>query len=95
MDIYLANLSKRYRKANKHEKGIILNELCEMSSFHKKHAIRLLNTSKKKQKPRTNIGRPFLYPAKLYLEPLKRVWLLSGYSCERDHRLSPSDWRQL
>ncbi len=60
MDIYLANLSKRYRKANKHEKGIILNELCEMSGFHKKHAIRLLNTPKKKQKPRINIGRPFL-----------------------------------
>ena len=66
MDIYLANLSKRYRTANKHEKGIILNELCEMGGFHKKHAIRLLNMPKKKLKPRINLGRPNLYPEKLY-----------------------------
>ena len=65
MEIYLANLSKRYRASAKHEKGRILNELCEMSGFHKKHAIRLLNTLKKKQKPRINIGRPNLYPEKL------------------------------
>lgn len=67
MDIYLTHLSKRYRTANKREKGIILNELCEMSGFHKKHAIRLLNMPKKKQKSRINIGRPDLYPKKLYL----------------------------
>lgn len=81
MDIYLANLSKRYKTANKHEKGLILNELCEMGGFHKKHAIRLLNKPKKKQKPRINIGRPNLYPAKLYLEPLKRIWLSSDQPC--------------
>ena len=62
MDIYLANFSKRYRTANKHEKGRILNELFEMSGFHKKNAIRMLNAAKKKQKPRINIGRPNLYP---------------------------------
>ncbi len=32
---------QRYRAANKGEKGKILNELCESSGFHKKHAIRL------------------------------------------------------
>lgn len=52
MDIYLANLTKRYKKENKHEKGLILNELCEMGGFHKKHAIRRLNALQKKQKPR-------------------------------------------
>lgn len=43
MELYLKSLSKRYRTANKTEKGKILNELCESSGFHKKHAIRLLN----------------------------------------------------
>jgi len=92
MDIYLANLSKRYRKANKHEKGLILNELCEMSGFHKKHAIRRLNASQKKQKPRINIGRPNLYPEKLYLEPLKRIWLSSDQPCGKRLKMALPLW---
>lgn len=46
MELYLNSLSKRYRTANKTEKGKILKELCESSGFHKKHAIRLLNSFK-------------------------------------------------
>lgn len=92
MDIYLANLSKRYRKANKHEKGLILNELCEMGGFHKKHAIRRLNAPQKKQKPRINIGRPNLYPEKLYLEPLKRIWLSSDQPCGKRLKMALPLW---
>ena len=92
MDIYLANLSKRYRTSNKQEKGRILNELCEMSGFHKKHAIRLLNAAKKKKKPRFNIGRPNLYPEKLYLEPLKRIWLLSDQPCGKRLKMALPLW---
>lgn len=92
MDIYLANLSKRYRTSNKQEKGRILNELCEMSGFHKKHAIRLLNAAKKKKKPRLNIGRPNLYPEKLYLEPLKRIWLLSDQPCGKRLKMALPLW---
>ncbi len=61
MDLYLSSLSKRYRAANKGEKGKILNELCESSGFHKKHAIRLLNScTVKKQlaKGKKTVGRP-------------------------------------
>ena len=39
MELYLKNLSKRYRTAGKREKGIILQELCEASGYHKKHAL--------------------------------------------------------
>ena len=92
MDIYLANLSKRYRTSNKQEKGRILNELCEMSGFHKKHAIRLLNAAKKKKKPRINIGRPNQYPEKLYLEPLKRIWLLSDQPCGKRLKMALPLW---
>ena len=92
MDIYLANLSKRYRTAKKNEKSIILNELCDMSGFHKKHAIRLLNMPKKIQQPRINIGRPSLYPAKLYLEPLKRIWLLSDQLCGKRLKMALPLW---
>jgi hypothetical protein len=77
MELYLNNLSKRYKTATKHEKGVLLDELCAASGFHKKHAIRLLNARKKKQQRPINQGRPAVYPAELYLEPLKRIWLLS------------------
>jgi len=37
-------LQTRYNKASKTEKGIILAELVSVSGYHRKHAIRLLNT---------------------------------------------------
>jgi hypothetical protein len=49
MELYLKNLSKRYRTAGKREKGVILQELCESSGYHKKHAVRLLNADSKKR----------------------------------------------
>lgn len=93
MDIYLASLSKRYKTANKHEKGLILNELCELSGFHKKYAIRLLNNFKKKRRPR-NIprGRPNVYPSELYLKPLKRIWLLSDQLCGKRLKMALPLW---
>ena len=78
MELYLKNLSKRYHAARKREKGLILQELCESSGYHKKHAIRLLNEVPKKLKRKIKTGRPSVYPENLYLEPLKRIWLLSA-----------------
>ena len=92
MDLYLENLSKRYHKANKSEKTRILNELCSSSGFHKKHAIRLLNKGLKKQKRATNKGRPSLYPAHIYLEPLKRIWFLSDQLCGKRLKMALPLW---
>ncbi len=78
MDLYLNSLSKRYNAASKREKGIILAELCESSGYHKKHAIRLLNSfMARRQLKKNKGGRPPIYTAALYLEPLKRIWLMS------------------
>jgi hypothetical protein len=81
MELYLKNLSKRYKAAGKHEKGSILQELCEASGYHKKHAIRLLNTAAKRPKRKIKTGRPNVYPEEQYQEPLKRIWLLSDQPC--------------
>lgn len=81
MELYLKNLSKRYRAASKREKGLILQELCDSSGYHKKHAIRLLNKAPKRVQGKINTGRPNVYPKNLYLEPLKRIWLLSDQPC--------------
>jgi hypothetical protein len=48
MDLYLDNMLKRYKSANKRQKGELLDELCAVSGYHKKHAIRLLNKRKKR-----------------------------------------------
>lgn len=81
MELYLKNLSKRYKAASKREKGSILQELCEASGYHKKHAIRLLNTAPKRPKRKMKTGRPNVYPEEQYQEPLKRIWLLSDQPC--------------
>lgn len=46
MELYLDNMLKRYRSANRRQKGELLDELCAASVYHKKHAIRLLNKRK-------------------------------------------------
>ncbi|HAU4045979.1 TPA: transposase family protein [Legionella pneumophila] len=81
MELYLKNLSKRYRAAGRREKGLILQELCDSSGYHKKHAIRLLNKNPKRMQCKIKTGRPNVYPEDVYLEPLKRIWLLSDQPC--------------
>ena len=38
-------LRRRYQQASRAEKGIILGEFTTVTGFHRKHAIRLLNSS--------------------------------------------------
>lgn len=92
MELYLKNLSKRYRAAGKREKGIILQELCEASGYHKKHAIRLLNQVPQRAKRKIKTGRPNLYPEEQYLEPLKRIWLLSDQPCGKRLKIILALW---
>jgi hypothetical protein len=92
MELYLKNLSKRYKKAKKSEKGLILQELCDSSGYHKKHAIRLLNMAPKKQQRHAKKGRPDVYPENLYLEPLKRIWLLSDQLCGKRLKMALPLW---
>ncbi len=43
MELYLKQLRLRYKKASRLEKTKILEEFCETSGYHRKHAIRTLN----------------------------------------------------
>jgi hypothetical protein len=40
-------VAERYRAAGRSEKGRILNELCPVTGWHRKHAIRVLSLSEK------------------------------------------------
>ena len=93
MDLYLNNMIKRYHSSNRREKGEILNELCSVSGYHKKHAIRLLNQKKQglKQRKETR-GRPALYLPEVYLEPLKRIWLSTEQLCGKRLKIALPLW---
>src|SRR3990167_6193240 len=92
MELYLKNLSKRYKIAHKKEKGEIIQELCDSSGYHRKHAIRLLNKASKRPKQRLKTGRPKIYEANVYLEPLKRIWLLTDQLCGKRLKMALPIW---
>ena len=67
MELYLKNLSKRYKVSGKREKGLLLQDLCDSSGYHKKHAIRLLNGYSTKKKRKIKTGRPNVYPENILI----------------------------
>ena len=93
MDLYLDNMLKRYKSANRRQKGELLEELCAASGYHKKHAIRLLN-KRKKRRPRSKAtrGRPEKYPDTIYLEPLKNIWLSTDQLCGKRLKMALPLW---
>jgi len=95
MDLYLDNMSKKYRIANRRQKGVILGEMCSISGYHKKHAIRLLNQRKKRLSQAKVVetrGRPEQYSATVYLEPLKQIWLSTDQLCGKRLKMAMPLW---
>jgi hypothetical protein len=93
MDLYFDNLVKRYKTANRQQKSEILNELCAVSGYHKKHAIRLLNKRKiRRPRVKERRGRPEKYPVNMYLEPLKHIWLCTEQSCGKRLKMALPLW---
>ncbi len=68
--------AEKIQKRSQIRKSEFIAEVCAISGFHKKHAIRLLNQDGRRRtiqiEPR---GRPKIYQEQVYLEPLKRIWL--------------------
>ncbi len=75
---------KRYKRANYDQKKKILDEYCNITKFHRKHAIRKLNNFrlfvKKKKKKR---GRKSKYNQKPIIAVLKKIWLTSHLPCSK------------
>ena len=80
---YVAAIRDRYQKANKKEKGLILDEFVKVTGYHRKAATRLLG---KFNKPASkHRGRQPKYQAVLTL--LKVIWEASDRLCSK--RLKP------
>jgi hypothetical protein len=93
MDLYLDNLIKRYKSANRKQKSALLEELCAISGYHKKHAIRLLNKKRKRSlRQKETRGRPEKYSESVYLEPLKRIWLCADQLCGKRLKMALPLW---
>lgn len=81
---YLKSIALRYKKADRKQKTTILNEFCENCGYHRKHAIRAINSFKRFTKPKPKKrGRPSAYNSPVLLKPLKRIWLASHLPCSK------------
>ena len=81
---YLKAVHLRYKRANRKDKSIILDELCQNCGYHRKHAIRALNTFKRYTKPKPKKrGRPSQYNIASIIKPLKRIWLAANLPCSK------------
>jgi hypothetical protein len=90
---YLQSIYSRYKRANRKEKSIILNEFCQNCGYHRKHAIRALNTFKRFTKPKPKKrGRPSLYNNASIIKPLKRIWLAANLPCSKRLKAILSLW---
>ncbi|MBU4304785.1 MAG: integrase [Candidatus Omnitrophica bacterium] len=82
---YLKSIVLRYKKANRKQKTIILNEFCTNCGYHRKHAIRAIRTFKRFAKPKLKKrGKPSKYNSPALILPLKRIWLAAHLPCSKN-----------
>src|ERR1017187_4567244 len=77
---YTALMARRYRRAKTALKTKLLNEYCEVTGCHRKHAIRKLKRFKFFRNHKVKTGRPKLY-SQIILEPLRKIWLAANLPC--------------
>ena len=92
MTLYLNNLSNRYRQASKKDKGKMLDEYCATSGHTRKHAIKVINSYRKRPNMTTRNkketrGRKPQYDIPELKTALKNIWLASDQMCGK--RLAP------
>jgi len=75
---YLEVMQTRYRHAGKTEKQFLLDEVCRVCGYHRKHAVRKLNHVLREPRPRRRAKRDFTYSAAT-LSILSAVWQVAGY----------------
>ena len=83
---YSAIMAKRYKKATLSQKTKILDEYCQVTGQHRKHAIRKFNNFTFYTKHKSRSGRPKVYSESI-LEPLRKIWLTANLPCGK--RLKP------
>ncbi len=77
---YLEKIRWRYRHSGKRGKGKILDEFCEVCSYERKYAIKLLGRKKERVLKRSG-PKPKYGPEVLVV--LKAIWLAADQMCSK------------
>lgn len=89
---YLDITRERYGNASKLDKQVLLTEVCNTYGYHRKHAIRLLNSRpKRRKKVKLSKGRP-RYDKALLLPHLKALWFATNQMCSRKLKAALPQW---
>lgn len=80
--IYLHAIIRRYRRASRATKGVILDEFCSVCGHSRKYAIRILNHPPSTSTKR-HVGRKPVYRDDEFLTALKRIWFASDQMCSK------------
>ncbi|MGH3858807.1 ISNCY family transposase [Actinokineospora sp.] len=75
---YLKAIYNRYHRSAAEQKGTILDEFCEVCSYNRKYAIRLLNGPPPGARPRPRRTRGPSY-GRTVIQTLAQVWEAAGY----------------
>ena len=74
---YLERMRERYQRAARRERGRRLDEVCEMTGYHRKTVIRLLRRDGAGRRSRRR-GRPVRYGPEV-IAALRAIWTAAGY----------------
>lgn len=74
---YLGQMRDRYQRADRTARGHLLDEVCEVTGYHRKAAIRLLRRAGAVSKPPRR-GRPVRYGPEV-VATLQTIWTAAGY----------------
>ena len=87
---YIMVQQRRYKRAGKPYKTRLLDEVCEVCGYERKHAIKLLNGSLKPSCRKR--GRKGEYAEPEFVKALKTLWLRSGQLCGKRLRPAIPHW---
>jgi hypothetical protein len=75
---YLRRIYPRYRAASRRVRGHLLDEFCEVTGYHRKYALRLLNRALPEEEPRRRRRRRRRYGRRA-TQALKAIWVAANY----------------
>jgi len=83
MNLYIKHLKKQYVGADRETKSKLLDELCQLTGYHRKHAISLLSTHAGAGNPLSKVKRGCkkTYDPNTLLAPLKQIWFATDQMC--------------
>ena len=74
---YLARMRERYEQASRKQKGGLLDEVCEVTGYHRKAAVRVLRRGARGRRSRRR-GRTVRYEPAV-VAALRAIWTVAGY----------------